>query len=115
MNQIDRAAAAAAATADAMDQKIDEASSSAHDAIDRISSTAKPAIDRAAAGAHRAVDKAAVAASDASESLEATVERLLDNGAGVTESCRTYVRENPLLSLGLAFAAGVLLSRTRIR
>ena len=89
----------------------DNASSSAHSAIDKVSSAVKPAVDRIADGAHQAVDKFAVTASDAAESLSVKANQLRDGHARMTEECRGYVRAKPLASLGIALAAGFVLSR----
>jgi ElaB/YqjD/DUF883 family membrane-anchored ribosome-binding protein len=70
-----------------------------------------PVVERVAAGAHDAVDKAASAATKAakmvdkksSTALKAMQERYL-------EGCRDRVREKPLAALGVAVAAGFLVS-----
>ena len=90
---------------------VDNASSSAHSAIDKVSSAVRPAMDRMADGAHQAVDKVALTASDAAESLAIRAKQLKDGHARMTETCRGYVRANPLASLGVALAAGLILSR----
>lgn len=97
---------------------LNKASSSAHAAVDSIAekadaaaSTAKPAIERVAAVAHQAVDKAAGAAAPTADwlreqgaSLNATQKKLVEN------TC-SYVSSNPMKSLGIALAAGFLISR----
>lgn len=97
---------------------MNKASSSAHAAVDSIAGAAdeaarkaKPAIDRVAAMAHQAVDKAADAAAPTAdwltehgENLKATQKKL------VADTC-SYVSANPLKALGIAVAAGFLLSR----
>ena len=90
---------------------VDSASSSAHGAIDKASAAVKPAVDRLASGAHQAVDTFAGAASDAAASLSVKANQLKDGQALVTEQCRGYVRANPLAALGIALAAGFVLSR----
>jgi len=95
----------------AIARTVDNAASGAHSAIDKASETARPAVDRLAAGAHQAVDKIAGAASDAAETLNLKSEQLMDAQAKMTETCREYVRANPVTSLGIAVAAGFLLSR----
>jgi ElaB/YqjD/DUF883 family membrane-anchored ribosome-binding protein len=95
-----------------------KASSSAHatvnsvaGAADEAARKAKPVIDQVAVLAHQAVDKAAGAAApaadwltDQGESLNATQKKL------VADTC-SYVSANPLKSVGIAVAAGFLLSR----
>lgn len=97
---------------------VSRASSSAHATVNSIAGAAdeaarkaKPAIDRVAAMAHQAVDKAAGAAAPTAdwlterrESLNATQEKLV---AGAS----SYVSANPLKAVGIALAAGFLLSR----
>lgn len=80
---------------------------SAHSGIDAASAAAHPAIDRLASGAHKAVDSADDAAMSAANALGkagAKGEKLVAAGTG-------YMREHPLLALGLAVTAGFLLSR----
>jgi len=82
-------------------------SKSAHDGIDSASRAVHPTIDRAAAGAHKAVESADEMANQAAETLEKAgvkSEELLNAGT-------TYMREHPLLTLGLAVSAGYVLSR----
>jgi ElaB/YqjD/DUF883 family membrane-anchored ribosome-binding protein len=90
---------------------VGDASSKAHGAIDRMSAGAVPVLDRATSGAHRAVDSVASAASGAVETLAAQSGQFQAGQARVAEECRGYVRENPLASVGIALAAGFLLSR----
>jgi alkylation response protein AidB-like acyl-CoA dehydrogenase len=96
----------AAATA-AIPQSVDRAAKSAHSGIDAATDAAHPTIDRLAAGAHKLVDNADEVADQAVQALgEAGVkgEQLIASGTG-------YVREHPLLTLGLAVVAGYVLSR----
>lgn len=100
------------------DGPVNRASTGAHAAVDSIAGAAddlarkaKPAIDRVASLAHGVVDKAAGAAAptadwlkDMGESMNATQKKLLG------DTC-SYVAANPLKSLGMALAAGYLISR----
>lgn len=97
---------------------LNKASTGAHAAVNSIAGaadeaarTVKPKIDQVAAMAHQAVDKAVDAAAPAAdwlanqgESLNATQKKL------VADTC-SYVSANPLKSVGIAVAAGFLLSR----
>ena len=94
-----------------MARGVDQATASAHNVIDKASDAARPAVDRLASGAHQAVDKMAGAASQAAETLDLKGEQLMDAQVRLTENCREYVRDNPLTSLGIAVAAGFLVSR----
>jgi ElaB/YqjD/DUF883 family membrane-anchored ribosome-binding protein len=71
----------------------------------------RPAIDRVAQSAHQAVDKAVHVAvptaewlSTRGESFKATQDRMLNDA-------RRYVSSNPMKSVGVAVAAGLLLGR----
>ena len=90
---------------------VDQATTGAHNAIDKASDAARPAVDRLASGAHQAVDKIAGAAAQAAETLDLKSEQLINAQTRLTENCREYVRDNPVISLGIAVAAGFLLSR----
>lgn len=84
----------------------DRIAQSAHNGIDAASRAAQPAIDRVAAGAHKAIDSADEFIKPAAEALDKAGikgEELLTAGAG-------YMRNHPLISLGLAVTAGYLLS-----
>jgi ElaB/YqjD/DUF883 family membrane-anchored ribosome-binding protein len=68
-------------------------------------------IDKAANSAHEAVDKIASATNQAAEALGEKGAQLKNAEQQLMENCRSYVRDNPITSLGLAAAAGFLLSR----
>jgi len=82
-----------------------------HNKIDRATEAARPAVDRAAAGAHSAVDNVAHAAAHAANTLHAKGEQLKDMQAQATDSVLEYMRAKPLTSIGIAVAAGFLLSK----
>lgn len=89
---------------------VDQASSSIHKAIDSASAMARPAVDHMAASAHQAVDKMADAAYKAAETINQKSEQLCNAQARATETCRTQVRAKPMTAVGVALAAGFLLS-----
>jgi ElaB/YqjD/DUF883 family membrane-anchored ribosome-binding protein len=68
-------------------------------------------IDKAINSAHEAVEKIASATSQAAEALGEKGQQLKNGEKQLVEDCRSYVRDNPLSSLGIAVAAGFLLSR----
>jgi ElaB/YqjD/DUF883 family membrane-anchored ribosome-binding protein len=68
-------------------------------------------IDKAANSAHEAIDKATRATNKATEALDKKGEQLKNAEQQIVEDCRVYVRDNPIASLGIAVAAGFLLSR----
>ena len=90
---------------------VDQASMGAHDVIDKVSDAARPVVGRIASGAHQAVDKIAGAAGQAAETLGVKGEQLKNAQVRAMEQCRGYVRNNPVTALGIAVAAGFLLSR----
>ena len=90
---------------------VDQASAGAHDVIDKVSDAARPIMDRVASGAHQAVDKIANAAGQAADTLGVKGEQLKEAQARAMELGRGYVRDNPVMALGIAIAAGFLLSR----
>jgi len=93
------AAAASVGTADRIAQ-------SAHDGIDAVTEAAQPVLERVAAGAHKAVDSAEELIKPAAEALDEAGlkgEELIATGTD-------YVRRHPLLSIGLAVAAGYILN-----
>ena len=69
-----------------------------------------PMVDRVAASAHEAVDKAASAATAAAKLVEKRGEQLKEVQARYLDGCREQVRENPLAAIGIAVAAGFLIS-----
>jgi ElaB/YqjD/DUF883 family membrane-anchored ribosome-binding protein len=93
-----------------MNRAVDQAGSSAHEAIDKVSDAARPAVDRMASGAHKMVDKVANAAGQAAQTLGVKGDQLKDFQARALDQTRQYVRENPVMALGIALAAGYVLS-----
>ena len=93
-----------------LNRAVDEAGAGAHEAINKVSDAARPAVDRVAAGAHRVVDKVAGAAGQAAQTLGVKGEQLKDFQNRALDQTREYVRENPVMALGIALAAGYLLS-----
>ena len=68
-------------------------------------------LDKASQSAHEAIDKIASATSQAADALGEKGQQLKQAEQQLLENCRGYVREHPLTSLGIAAAAGFLLSR----
>ena len=92
-------------------RNIDQAAAGTHEAIAKVSDAARPSVDRIASGAHQAVDKIADVATQAAETLGVKGGQMKQAQARLMEDCSAYVRDNPLASLGIAVAAGFLLSR----
>jgi len=68
-------------------------------------------LNKATARAHGAVDQVAEAAAPAAQWLEQQGESLTAGGENLVDSTCKYVTAHPLQSLGMALAAGYLLSR----
>ena len=67
--------------------------------------------DQAAHSAHDAVDKIVGAANQAADAIGEKGAQLKQAEKQMLDNCRGYVRDNPATSLGIAVAAGFLLSR----
>jgi ElaB/YqjD/DUF883 family membrane-anchored ribosome-binding protein len=94
-----------------MARAVDQASTGAHNAIESVSDATHPAVDRVAFAAHQAVDKIAGVAASAAQSLGVRGQQLKSGQALALDKCRSYIRANPFAALGIAAAAGYLLSR----
>ena len=68
-------------------------------------------LNKPTARAHGAVDQVAEAAAPAAQWLEQQGESLTANGENLVDRTSKYVTAHPLQSLGLALAAGYLISR----
>jgi len=75
-------------------------------------STGRPqqTVDRMSQSAHQAVDRAAAAASAYAERFGEKGEEWMQMPQDWLETARDYVRENPFQAVGIAAAAGYLLS-----
>ena len=69
------------------------------------------AVENAAMAAHQTVDKVAQAAHPAAEWIGDSAERLKQTQDQMVTSTRDYIRERPLVTLGIALAAGYLIGR----
>lgn len=94
-----------------LERGADKATAAAHDAIDLAADATRPAIDSAVSSAHGAVDRAGVAATHAAGAVGVKGDQLNDSGRRMVERAGGYVREHPVASLGMAVAAGYMLSR----
>jgi len=72
-------------------------------------------LDKASKSVHEAVDKFTHATSQAAEALGEKGDQLKNAEQRMMENCRSYVRDNPVTSLGIAVATGFLLSRLMSR
>jgi ElaB/YqjD/DUF883 family membrane-anchored ribosome-binding protein len=94
---------------------VERTASQAHDAVDaaaaKATERAVPAIDRAARAAHDTVDKLARAAGPAADWLNQSAEQLKQQQQQIADGCRAYVRQRPLVAIGVALAVGYLAGR----
>lgn len=67
--------------------------------------------DKVSHSAHEAYDKIADATGQAAEALGKKGEQMKKAERRLMKNCRSYVSDNPVTSLGIAAAAGFLLSR----
>jgi len=72
--------------------------------------TQKQSIDRVSESAHEYVDRAASVASNAAERLGEKADEWMEMKDTWVEGAREYVREHPVAALGIAAAAGYILS-----
>jgi ElaB/YqjD/DUF883 family membrane-anchored ribosome-binding protein len=73
--------------------------------------TQKQQIDRLAESAHGAIERASQTASDVAERFGQRGEELWAMKDDYMETARDYVKENPLMALGIALAAGYLFGK----
>lgn len=74
-------------------------------------SEATSTVNRASEKLHETVDRATGAASSSLQQLGIDTDEWLAMKDKAMESTRVYVRENPLMALGIALAVGILLAR----
>jgi ElaB/YqjD/DUF883 family membrane-anchored ribosome-binding protein len=67
--------------------------------------------DKVAQFAHETVDKVADASNNARATFDEKSDQIMNAEQQLIKNCQSYVRENPVTSLGLAVAGGFLLSR----
>ncbi|HEX7046049.1 MAG TPA: hypothetical protein VF275_00560 [Gammaproteobacteria bacterium] len=77
----------------------------------RAQTTAHDTVDRAARGVHDTVDRLADAATRATSSFGEKGEQFAETKERWMAQTRTYVQTHPVASIGIAVAAGFLLSR----
>ena len=82
---------------------------------DSVAAGIAPVVDRVATTAHEAVDKAANAVNAAAKAVSKRTEQFTDLPAQYLDTCRSQVRDHPLTALGIAIAAGFLLSQILTR
>lgn len=68
-------------------------------------------IEKASNFAHEAVDKIASVSNQTVDAFDEKSEQFLNAEQRMVKKCRSYVRDNPITSLGISAAAGFILSR----
>lgn len=92
-------------------EKARRAEAAAHEKLNRTESTVHDTVDRAARGAHDTVDRLAEKASRAAAQMSERGGQLSEQKDRWMAETRTYVQTHPVASIGIAVAAGFLLSR----
>lgn len=67
--------------------------------------------DKVADFAHETIDSIADASNQARATYDEKSDQIMNAEQQLMKNCQTYIRENPVTSLGLAVAGGFLLSR----
>jgi ElaB/YqjD/DUF883 family membrane-anchored ribosome-binding protein len=86
-------------------------SSAVRSNAEALGERARGGIDRLTSTAHDAVERAATTAATAADTLGVKGRQLLEARDEWMDTTRVYVREHPIAALGVALAAGYLLSR----
>lgn len=87
------------------------ATAGAHGVIDDASGAARPVLERIVGEAHAVVDRLADAADDARGRIDQTGGQLGRAGSRASAELRGYVGAHPVAAVGIALAAGFLVSR----
>lgn len=84
-----------------------------HATTDRLSDCAHESVDKVAGPAGKAEEKIRQGAGDARNSANSAGKKAKEQSEETLHSITDFVGENPMISLGLAFAAGTLVSALR--
>jgi ElaB/YqjD/DUF883 family membrane-anchored ribosome-binding protein len=90
---------------------VDRLAAGTRSGIHAAAEAAHPVIDRMASSAHRAVNSADEAASHATDAMAKAGNKAGVKGEELYAAGAGYMREHPVLTIGVAVAAGYLLSR----
>lgn len=92
-----------------------QAVDAAHQAVDAAAAkalnTTAPVIDRVAQAAHQTVDRVAQAAVPTADWITHSAQQLKQQQEELVTTSRSYIRERPLVAVGLALAFGYLVGR----
>lgn len=81
-----------------------------HSTTDRLTERAHESVDHVAKTAGKAEERIRHEAADAQARVKEVGHKIKEHSDETLHSISVFVRENPLLALGIAFAAGSLLS-----
>ena len=81
-----------------------------HETTDRVADSLHHAVDSAAERARPAEERARERAARAAEKARESADHARARSHEMAGTIGTYVQENPLMALGIAFAAGTLVS-----
>ncbi len=95
----------------AVADRAQQAADRAHQTVDRVADRAAPAVDRLSQAVHHTIDKVADKATPAVEWAEQKTMEIRDRSSQVAETWSSYVRAQPLVSVGAALAVGYLIGR----
>jgi ElaB/YqjD/DUF883 family membrane-anchored ribosome-binding protein len=98
-------------TGSTVERKTNQAHQMVDDVARQAAQKAAPAIDRVAQAAHMTVDKVAGAAAPAADWVQQSAGQIKQQQDALLASCRGYVRDRPLVVLGVALATGFLVGR----
>jgi ElaB/YqjD/DUF883 family membrane-anchored ribosome-binding protein len=90
---------------------MDRLAAGAHSGIHAAAEAVHPAIDRLAAGAHNAVNGADETANRAADAMARAGSKAGVKGEELYAAGAGYLREHPVITIGVAVAVGYLLSR----
>jgi ElaB/YqjD/DUF883 family membrane-anchored ribosome-binding protein len=93
------------------DDGMERLTTGAHKGINAGADAVHPVIDRLASSAHRAIDSADNAANQATDTLAKAGSKAGATGKEYYTAGTGYMRDHPVLTLGVVVATGYLLSR----
>jgi hypothetical protein len=100
-----------AASANAVNAKIDSAAAAAHQAADNVADKAAVQVDKLSESAHGAVNNAASATKTVAAAASNLADQAKELQAQLTSAASTSIRANPIIAVAGALAVGYLLGR----
>ena len=82
---------------------------------ENVAEKARESYSRLSDSAHQTLDRVSDAATQAASKLSARGHELWDHRGEAVETARSYVREHPLATIGIAVAIGLIISRLTSR